>query len=211
MIQKSFFLCIIFIALSILVPWRAWAADLGPDSDNDGLSDALETQLGTNPNDADSDHDGHPDGQEVANGYNPLGGSDDRSLARRAEVNLSTQTLQYFLNNVLVGSMPVSSGVPRLATPTGEFSVQRKVPVIRYTGVDYDFPGTKWNLQFKPHYYLHGAYWHKQFGVRPMSHGCVNISYQDVEKLYAFLQVGDAVRIYGKTPVAALKIAAAKN
>ena len=34
------------------------------DSDGDGLSDKLEAELGTNPNDADSDDDGVPDGQE---------------------------------------------------------------------------------------------------------------------------------------------------
>jgi lipoprotein-anchoring transpeptidase ErfK/SrfK len=55
-------------------------------------------------------------------------------------------------------------------------------------------------LGFKPSYYLHGAYWHNQFGIRPMSHGCVNIAYKDVEKLYAFMDVGDKVVISGKTP-----------
>ncbi len=34
------------------------------DSDSDGLSDALENFLGTNPNDADSDDDGVLDGLE---------------------------------------------------------------------------------------------------------------------------------------------------
>ncbi|NUQ75603.1 MAG: hypothetical protein HUU21_18820, partial [Polyangiaceae bacterium] len=35
------------------------------DSDSDGLSDGLEVQIGSNPNDADSDDDGLMDGQEV--------------------------------------------------------------------------------------------------------------------------------------------------
>ncbi|NUM25876.1 MAG: hypothetical protein HUU49_04660 [Candidatus Buchananbacteria bacterium] len=49
-----------------------------PDADNDGLSDAEEATLGTNPNDADSDDDGLNDHQEVwydgdgaYNPYNP--------------------------------------------------------------------------------------------------------------------------------------------
>lgn len=43
------------------------------DSDNDGLSDIMESYYGTNPNKADSDGDGFEDGEEVDNGYNPLG------------------------------------------------------------------------------------------------------------------------------------------
>jgi clumping factor A len=47
--------------------------DLGPgncaiDSDGDGLSDAEEEELGTDPNDADSDDDGVPDGAEIKPG-----------------------------------------------------------------------------------------------------------------------------------------------
>jgi uncharacterized repeat protein (TIGR01451 family)/MYXO-CTERM domain-containing protein len=46
------------------------------DSDNDGLPDEAETQIGTNPNDADSDDDGVPDGQET----NPGADSDGDGL-----------------------------------------------------------------------------------------------------------------------------------
>lgn len=46
------------------------ACDL--DDDNDGLSDAQEAQLGTNPRVRDTDLDGIADGQEVADGTDPL-------------------------------------------------------------------------------------------------------------------------------------------
>ncbi len=42
------------------------------DADNDGLTDAMEQAIGTNPNDSDSDNDGYNDGVEVQNDYNPL-------------------------------------------------------------------------------------------------------------------------------------------
>ena len=43
------------------------------DSDKDGLTDAQEALLGTNPLNADTDGDGYLDGAEVKSGYNPLG------------------------------------------------------------------------------------------------------------------------------------------
>ena len=43
-----------------------------PDADGDGLDDALEDTLGTDPLDPDSDDDGIWDGAEVANGTDPL-------------------------------------------------------------------------------------------------------------------------------------------
>jgi lipoprotein-anchoring transpeptidase ErfK/SrfK len=104
------------------------------------------------------------------------------------------------MNGIELGSVPVSTGLLRTPTPRGEFSILRKVPVKHYIGEDFNLPNTKWNLEFKRSYYLHGAYWHNQFGIRPMSHGCVNIAYKDVEELYKFLDVGDKVKVYGTTP-----------
>ncbi len=45
----------------------------GADSDSDGLTDAEETAVGSDPQKADTDGDSHLDGTEVANGYNPIG------------------------------------------------------------------------------------------------------------------------------------------
>lgn len=45
--------------------------DTREDSDGDGLSDAREAELGTDPNNADSDGDGINDGDEVALGTDP--------------------------------------------------------------------------------------------------------------------------------------------
>ena len=50
--------------------WRVAIEDV--DSDGDGLTDAEEYELGTNPHLADTDGDGLPDGWEVANELDPL-------------------------------------------------------------------------------------------------------------------------------------------
>ncbi|MGB0756990.1 MAG: LamG-like jellyroll fold domain-containing protein [Patescibacteria group bacterium] len=42
------------------------------DADSDGLSDRLEDQYGTDPNNPDTDGDGYGDGQEVVSGYSPI-------------------------------------------------------------------------------------------------------------------------------------------
>ena len=43
-----------------------------PDTDEDGLTDAQEVELGTNPNNPDTDGDGLIDGVEVGLGTDPL-------------------------------------------------------------------------------------------------------------------------------------------
>ncbi len=45
----------------------------GTDSDNDGLPDAFEAQIATDPFNPDTDGDGYDDGTEIANNYNPHG------------------------------------------------------------------------------------------------------------------------------------------
>ena len=42
------------------------------DSDEDGLSDDMESEIGTDPNNFDTDGDGYGDGEEIKNGYSPI-------------------------------------------------------------------------------------------------------------------------------------------
>ncbi|MFT6905589.1 MAG: hypothetical protein ACJAS1_002246, partial [Oleiphilaceae bacterium] len=68
-----------------------------PDTDNDGLDDAMEASLGTDPNDADSDNDGLNDGVEV-NTYNTnplLADTDNDGLPDGYEVNLGSNPITY--------------------------------------------------------------------------------------------------------------------
>ena len=168
------------------------------DSDKDYLPDAWEIALGTDLTNPDTDGDKYLDGTEVRAGYDPLN-QERKKISKNIEVNLKTQRLTYYLDNKKLEEFSISSGVKRLPTPTGDFTVLKKEPVKHYGGVGFDYPNTKWNLHFlanKYNYYIHGAYWHNKFGT-PQSHGCVNVSYGNMERLYDWAQVGTSVKITG--------------
>ncbi len=113
-------------------------------------------------------------------------------------ISLKDQDLKYYQGTVLVGEFKISSGLRGTPTPPGEYEVLIKKPVVDYEGVNYSFPHTKWNLEFKKgktlNYYIHGAYWHHNFG-HPMSHGCINVSYANMEPLYNWADVGTKIII----------------
>lgn len=166
------------------------------DSDSDYLNDAWELISGTGLMNADSDGDLYLDGTEVAASYDPL---DPRPVKRDKliRVDLARQQLTYTFGDKVFGSFLISGGVSSMPTPKGEFSILDKVPVKHYGGAGFDYPNTKWNLHFttrRYRYYIHGAYWHDNFG-QPMSHGCVNVAYDQMEPLYWWAQLGTRVVI----------------
>ncbi|MFA6603347.1 MAG: L,D-transpeptidase family protein [Patescibacteria group bacterium] len=168
------------------------------DSDSDYLNDAWELVLGTGLMNPDSDGDLYLDGTEVAASYNPLDPS-SKKLEKLIKVDLARQRLEYSFAGKQFGAFPISSGISGMSTPRGEFSILDKQPSKDYGGRGFGFyyPDTKWNLHFTTQrwrYYIHGAYWHNDFG-RPKSHGCVNVSYNDMEALYWWAQVGTKVVI----------------
>ena len=113
-------------------------------------------------------------------------------------VSLKEQDLRYYEGDQLIGEFKISSGLPGTPTPPGEYNVIVKRPFVNYFGANYSFPNTKWNLMFKRgnplNYYIHGAYWHHNFG-HPMSHGCVNVSYANMEGLYNWADIGTPITI----------------
>jgi lipoprotein-anchoring transpeptidase ErfK/SrfK len=57
----------------------------------------------------------------------------------------------------------------------------------------YDLPGVPFTMYFDTDgKAIHGAYWHNNFGSRH-SHGCINLSLKDSEKLYYWSPVGAVV------------------
>ncbi len=182
---------LIFICL---IPIRGFAQITATDSDNDGLSDNDEMNIYyTNPQVTDTDGDGYLDGDEVKYNYDPNSKTDDK-LEKKIVVALADQSLSYRLGDYIVGGFKISSGLPKTPTPTGSYEILVKKPLVNYKGADYNYKNTRWNMLFKKGYYIHGAYWHDKFG-QPMSHGCINVSYQNMESLYNWTDAGTKVII----------------
>lgn len=169
------------------------------DTDKDGLWDDWEIILGTSLVNPDTDTDGFLDGPEVMAGHDPLS-FNKQLIPKRIEVSLKDQKLAYFFGDKKLDEFAISSGLRGTPTPPGEYTVLKKRPVVWYRGADYNFPNTKWNLMFKPgtsgNYYIHGAYWHNQFG-KPRSHGCVNVPHKAeyMGRLYDWANEGTPISI----------------
>ena len=130
-------------------------------------------------------------GDELARiiGENPARVLGESNEEKWIDVDLTTQTLRAYEGGRVVYEFPVSTGLPWFATVTGDFRIWAKVRAQRMTGGDvaagtfYDLP----NVPFVQYFYkgsgLHGTYWHNDFG-KPRSHGCVNISVPNAEKLF---------------------------
>jgi len=168
------------------------------DSDNDGATDQWEIRLGLNVINSDTDGDGYLDGKEINAGYDPRV-SEAVKKNKRIAVTLADQRLAYYFDNVELERFAISGGVRSMPSPEGAFAVLHKVPNKNYGGAGFNFyyPDTKWNLHFTTRYwryYIHGAYWHNKFG-QPMSHGCINVRYDQMERLYGFSEIGTEITI----------------
>jgi lipoprotein-anchoring transpeptidase ErfK/SrfK len=134
----------------------------------------------------------------VLTNNDPIVANETQGLPQHIYVSIAKQELRYYSGSYEVGDILISSGIPGMDTPTGEYTVLAKYPTRTFEGPGYYYPNTKWALLFKPsasgNYYIHGAYWHHNFG-HVMSHGCVNVSYGDMGQLYDWANVGTPITI----------------
>lgn len=126
---------------------------------------------------------------------------DSSEIGKYIKVDISEQKLYAYENGVLVNSFLVSTGIYAFPTPLGKTTVTDKLLWHDYVWSygpgnpnNYSIPGVKYNLRFRPHFYIHSAYWHNNFGHR-MSHGCVNVSLENAEWVYNWADVGTPVEV----------------
>jgi hypothetical protein len=107
---------------------------------------------------------------------------------RWIEIDLSDQKLYAHNGNNIDYEFLISGG-KWSPTPKGEFRIWVKLKYTKMEGgkkennTYYYLPNVPYVQYFYRGYGLHGAYWHNNFG-NPMSHGCVNLSIPDAEKLF---------------------------
>jgi len=140
----------------------------------------------------------------------PIGSG--RSIA----VSLSRQHLWAYDGATLAWQGDITTGMPDKSTPTGLYSVQKKIPSFKFispypVGSPYWYPDspTHFALQFRADgYYIHDAPWRPYYGpgtdlphldpdgtVRAGSHGCVNTKLDTITFLAPWTPLGAAVLI----------------
>lgn len=119
----------------------------------------------------------------------------ENNFSKRIEVDLTNQKVYAIENGNRIYDFLISSGKWG-RTPTGTFRIWVKLRYALMTGGStalgtyYYLPNVPYVMFFYNNqvsrsrgYSLHGTYWHSNFG-HPMSHGCINMKTEDVEKLY---------------------------
>jgi hypothetical protein len=120
---------------------------------------------------------------------------------RRIEVNLSTQWLTAYEDDLIVYRAPVATGRDGFNTPTGSFAAYDKLRLQTMTGdaggESWYVPDVPWVMYVVGGVALHGTYWHNQFGSGyRLSHGCINLGMDDAEWLYGWADVGTPVKVH---------------
>jgi hypothetical protein len=119
-------------------------------------------------------------------------GSDERWL----DVDLSRQMLVAYRGVQPLFALPVSTGRgpagSELATPPGVHRIWIKLRTSDMDNLEdadasrnYAIQAVPWVMYFDHAVGLHGAFWHHAFG-HVMSHGCVNLTPPDAERLFAW-------------------------
>ncbi|GAB3603962.1 L,D-transpeptidase family protein [Microbacterium aureliae] len=120
------------------------------------------------------------------------------AIARRIEVNLSSQRTYLFENGEVTRAYAISSGLPDTPTTTGSYRIFAHVPIQDmgcFENAPYCTEDVPWVTYFNGDQAFHGAYWHNNFGTQ-MSHGCVNMPVDVAKYLYDWAPTGTEVWVH---------------
>ena len=143
---------------------------------------------------------------DTADRYNP-GGQDwpDRYI----DVDITTQHATFYENGQVIWEADVVTGLPAddRDTPQGVWTITSRDTNVTLTGPNDESGNPEWEshvdfwMGVKQNIVgFHNAPWRYYFGGEIYktngSHGCINLSYDDAEKLYNLCKVGDVVVIH---------------
>jgi N-acetylmuramoyl-L-alanine amidase len=105
------------------------------------------------------------------------------------EVNLTTQVVLLARQGAVVRIYDASSGKASTPTPTGNFSVVRRINGWRQSEL---------GLLWRPNYFYRGFAVHGSRSVPafPASHGCVRVSIESMNRLWSIMRIGMPVSLY---------------
>ena len=146
---------------------------------------------------------GGPTGPAGASGSylaEPVASSFQTGKLKAIHIWLGQQRLALFEDDAAVREFSVATGVKGAETPPGSYTVQYKMPIARFRGVNpngsrYDIPDVHWVLAFFEDYTIHGAYWRHNFGT-PGSNGCVSLTDANAKVVFDWADVGTRVEIH---------------
>ena len=127
--------------------------------------------------------------------------------AHRIVVSIPDRKLALLDSGKVVKIYQTAVGAPKSPSPTGSFTIVRRVvdPVWSSKGKvvapgKFNPVGTRWIGLSVKGYGIHGTNAPSSIG-RNASHGCIRMRNRDVEELYTMVAVGDQVELYGeRTP-----------
>ncbi len=105
------------------------------------------------------------------------------------EANLSKQVLYVARGGSVVRILDASSGKASTPTPTGNYTIQRRIDGWRQSSL---------GLLWRPNYFYRGYAVHGATSVPayPASHGCVRVPIPAMNRLWSIIGVGTPVHIY---------------
>ena len=125
--------------------------------------------------------------------------------SKKIEVDLSQQKMILFGDNKKLLEIKISSGKKESPTPTGNFRVIHKAPMIYSKATDCWLPfwvGFTEDGQYGFHELpiCNGTRVGEKEISKPASLGCIRLKMEEAEKIYNFAEIGTVVEIYGQTP-----------
>jgi lipoprotein-anchoring transpeptidase ErfK/SrfK len=136
----------------------------------------------------------------------------EQTSERRIVVSIPDRKLALVENGKVVKIYPTAVGADVSPSPTGTFTVIRRVPNPTWYHAGKVVPpgknnpvGSRWIGLSRKGYGIHGTNAPKSIGHN-VSHGCIRMLNHDVEELFRVIKEGDVVELHGEVDVEIARI-----